>query len=185
MVQCENGAANTIPPVQMDCALGSLTPQTFSCSYTASIKLRDDGDLHTNFITDDGNATSSGEEGDCPPPSKELAILIYKNEDIIENEEMATYPSGTEISFSCIPSITGERTTWKIVCEQGTWIGRAHDCGRKRNKRFLSVNFINLHLQRMTKDCTIHHLQMVHAFSRTQIHTLSAFTMTWKLGKTT
>lgn len=131
MVQCENGAANTIPPVQMDCALGSLTPQTMSCSYTASKKNNEDED-HMNFIIDDGNSTSSDEEGDCPPPSKEVLILIYKNEDLIDNEEMSSYPSGTEISFSCIPSITGERTTWKIVCEQGHWIGRAHDCGKRQ-----------------------------------------------------
>lgn len=129
MVQCENGAASIIPPVQMDCALGSLTPMTISCSFTPK-KPKDDEHDHNNFIIDDGNVTSSAEEGDCPPPSKELAALVYKNEDVSENEEMGSYPSGTEISFSCIPSITGERTTWKIVCEQGSWIGRAHDCGK-------------------------------------------------------
>lgn len=128
MVQCENGAANSIPPVQMDCALGSLTPPVISCSFTASRKSRDDDD-RSNFIIDDGNATSSSEEGDyCGPPSKDHAMLLYKNEDIGEPEE--TYPSGTEISFSCIPSFAGERTTWKIICENGQWIGRAHDCGK-------------------------------------------------------
>ncbi|KAG5681085.1 hypothetical protein PVAND_010551 [Polypedilum vanderplanki] len=125
MVVCENGAANTIPPVQMDCALGLLTPTTVSCSFTASRKSRDDE--MNSFIVDDGNVTTSSEEGGdfCGPPSKDQAMLIYKNED---TEIDDTYPAGTEISFSCIPSITGERTTWKIVCENGHWIGRAHDC---------------------------------------------------------
>lgn len=126
MVQCENGLSNTIPPVQMDCALGSLTPQTISCSFSTSRKSRDD-DEQMNFVIDDGNLTNSIEENDCGPPSKELAMLIYKNEETTDVEE--TYPAGTEISFNCIASVTGERTTWKIICEDGSWIGRAHDCG--------------------------------------------------------
>lgn len=132
MVQCENGAApSLIPPIQMDCALGSLTPQIISCSFTPK-KSREDE--MNNFIVDDGNMTSSSEEGDCGPPSKDQAMLIYKNEDIPDVED--TYQAGTEISFSCIPSITGERTTWKIICESGHWIGRAHDCGK------IFLNFI-------------------------------------------
>lgn len=127
MVQCENSASNSaLPPSQMDCALGALTPSTVSCSFTASRKSRDE-DERTNLIIDEGNTTSS-EEDVCGPPAKELAMLIYKNEDQGDFEE-ETYPSGTEISFSCIPSITGERTTWKVICENGQWIGRAHDCG--------------------------------------------------------
>lgn len=130
MVQCDNGLANPIPPVQMDCALGSLTPQTLSCSFSTSRKSRDD-DEQPNLIIDEGNITNSIEENDCGPPSKELAMLIYKNPDktelIADVEE--TYPAGTEISFNCMESVTGERTTWKIICEDGSWIGRAHDCG--------------------------------------------------------
>lgn len=141
MVQCENGAANIIPPVQMDCALGKLTPQIISCSFSTSRKSRDD-DERTNFISDEGNLTSSMEESECGPPSKELAMLIYKNEEVAEVTEASvddheheheleeSYPSGTEISFNCIASISGERTTWKIICEDGHWIGRAHDCGK-------------------------------------------------------
>jgi hypothetical protein len=126
MVQCDNGnGANSIPPIQMDCALGSLTPQSISCSFTASRKSRDDDDK-SNFIIDEGNATSSAEEGDCGPPFRENLFLLFRNE---EAEVDETYPSGTEISFNCIPSINNERTTWKIVCENGNWIGRAHDCG--------------------------------------------------------
>lgn len=127
MVQCDNSVTNPIPPTQMDCALGSLTPSTVSCSFTASRKSRDD-DKRMNFIIDDGNFTSSAEEDVCGAPARELAMLIYKNEDQGEADEV--YPSGSEISFACIPSVTGERTTWKIICENGQWIGRAHDCGK-------------------------------------------------------
>lgn len=131
MVQCDNGLGNPIPPVQIDCALGALTPQSISCSFSTSRKSRDD-DERTNFILDEQNATSSSEEDDCGPPSRELAMLIYKNEEIpAEVEE--TYPAGTEISFNCMTSVTGERTTWKILCEEGSWIGRAHDCGEHKD----------------------------------------------------
>lgn len=126
MVQCENGEGSTSAPTQMDCALGSLTPQTINCGFSTSRKSRDD-DERTNFIVDDGNLTSSMEESECGPPSKDQAMLIYKNDETTEVED--SYPAGTEISFNCIVSITGERTTWKIVCEDGSWIGRAHDCG--------------------------------------------------------
>jgi hypothetical protein len=135
MVLCDNGGGeDTIPPAQMDCALGSLTPPSVSCSFKEKIKSRGDDDM-VSFIVDDGNMTTSSEEGDyCGPPSKDQAMLIYKNEDTSDVDD--TYPAGTEISFSCIPSISGERTTWKIVCENGHWIGRAHDCGKDQRQMF-------------------------------------------------
>lgn len=128
MVSCENGVASSIPPVQMDCALGSLTPQTISCSFTPSRKSRDDEVSLSSLVVDEGNMTNSIEENDCGPPSKDQAMLIYKNEEFGDVDE--TYPAGTEISFNCITSVSGERTTWKIICEDGSWIGRAHDCGK-------------------------------------------------------
>lgn len=131
MVQCDNGIQDPIPPTQMDCALGALTPTTISCSFTPQLrKSRDDDAI--NFIADEGNMTSSAEENECGPPAKELLMLIYKNEENVEAEgEGESYPAGTEISFNCIASgVTGERTTWKIICEDGNWIGRAHDCGK-------------------------------------------------------
>ena len=117
-----------------DCALGSLTPPSIQCGFAvASRKSRDD-DESTNFIIDGGNLTSSMEESDgreCGPPAKDQTMLIYRNEESTDSEDSSEemYPAGTEISFNCIISVTGERTTWKIVCEDGAWIGRAHECG--------------------------------------------------------
>lgn len=39
------------------------------------------------------------------------------------------YPHGTEITFRCIASIMGEKTTWKLICEQGNWVGKSFNCG--------------------------------------------------------
>ncbi len=41
------------------------------------------------------------------------------------------FQSGTEITFNCIASSAGERTTWKIICEDGQWVGRSLNCGKK------------------------------------------------------
>lgn len=40
------------------------------------------------------------------------------------------YESGSEITFNCIVGAGGVRTTWKIICDNGSWIGRSQDCGK-------------------------------------------------------
>lgn len=55
--------------------------------------------------------------------------LVYKNgEPIVDDEN--NFPDGTEVTFNCIETIMGEKTTWKIVCEDGSWIGRSLNCGQ-------------------------------------------------------
>lgn len=39
------------------------------------------------------------------------------------------FESGTEITFNCIKGAAGERTTWKVTCQDGIWSGRSFDCG--------------------------------------------------------
>lgn len=83
-------------------------------------------------IIEGGNFTISSEEEDsgkdCGPPARVQGSLVYVNgEAVIDPEE--SFPSGTEISFDCIASVTGELTTWRIVCEDGLWIGRSLNCG--------------------------------------------------------
>lgn len=51
------------------------------------------------------------------------------------------YPHGTEITFRCIATIMGEKTTWKIICEQGTWVGKSFNCG----KFFHSITYITVY----------------------------------------
>lgn len=45
------------------------------------------------------------------------------------NENNSKYNDGTEMVFKCIPGMNGLKTTWKIVCEDGSWIGKAFKCG--------------------------------------------------------
>lgn len=63
----------------------------------------------------------------CKSPQKFDEYLNYK-QDIGTTE--GGFPDGTEILFSCIPSVTGETKTWKIICENGIWVGRAVPCGK-------------------------------------------------------
>lgn len=82
-------------------------------------------------MLDGSNVTSSEDENDgrdCGPPGKIHGSLVYKNGEQIDDSEEG-FPSGTEITFDCIVSITGEQTTWKIICEDGQWIGRSMNCG--------------------------------------------------------
>uniref|UniRef100_A0A8W7PH35 Uncharacterized protein n=1 Tax=Anopheles coluzzii TaxID=1518534 RepID=A0A8W7PH35_ANOCL len=129
MIQCESGMGSA-SSVQMDCALGSLTPETINCGYISSRKSRDD-DSSSIIVLDGNNVTSSEDENDgreCGPPGKIHGSLVYKNGEQMDENSEEGFPSGTEITFDCIASITGEQTTWKIICEDGQWIGRSMNC---------------------------------------------------------
>lgn len=54
--------------------------------------------------------------------------LIYKNGEPVETDE-DNFLHGSEVTFDCIESVLGERTTWKIICENGSWIGVSLNCG--------------------------------------------------------
>lgn len=67
--------------------------------------------------------------------SQKVAITMLTFGDLSNGpEELAEdesgFESGTEITFNCIASMAGERTTWKIICEDGTWVGRSQICGK-------------------------------------------------------
>lgn len=117
-----------------DCALGSLTPETLNCGYIAASRKSRDDDSSSIIVLDGANVTSSEDENDgrdCGPPGKIHGSLVYKNGEQIDDSEEG-FHSGTEITFDCIASITGEQTTWKIICEDGLWIGRSMNCGKQR-----------------------------------------------------
>lgn len=44
-------------------------------------------------------------------------------------ERFFSFPDGTEVTFNCMASIMGEKSTWRILCEDGTWLGRSLSCG--------------------------------------------------------
>lgn len=54
---------------------------------------------------------------------------MYKNGEPVETDE-DNFPHGSEVTFNCLESILGEKTTWKIICEDGSWIGISLNCGK-------------------------------------------------------
>lgn len=55
---------------------------------------------------------------------------MCRNGEQVVGETDSGFQSGTEITFNCIASAAGERTTWKIICEDGAWVGRSLNCGK-------------------------------------------------------
>lgn len=113
-----------------DCQLGSLSPQTVSCGLY-SRKSREDlsDDSESSEHTHLAPISDVNHDGrDCGHPHRDQGSLVYsKNgEPLDEGEE--GFPSGTEVLFNCIASSAGERSTWKITCEDGFWVGRSFSC---------------------------------------------------------
>lgn len=63
----------------------------------------------------------------CGPPARVQGSLVYRDGEPI-GESDRSFPDGTEVTFNCIASIMGEKTTWRIVCEDGSWVGRSLNC---------------------------------------------------------
>lgn len=119
--------------------MGELVPSTIHCQLP-SRKSREENqsdpttDMDDSTHADESSTESSHEEergeiGECSPPSKMDGALVYRNGRPLMDVENFL-PDGTEITFNCIASTAGERTTWKIICEKGEWIGRQMNCGK-------------------------------------------------------
>ncbi|EDW76217.2 uncharacterized protein Dwil_GK14777, isoform C [Drosophila willistoni] len=137
-VRCE--LSTNANPIEMSCHKGVLTPPSIPCesglrksreelehvtpttphSKIEHNELDNDHDHHNND-TDDHDDLKM-----CGPPSLTDGALVYKNADHAEIERI--YESGTEIFFNCIPNAAGDRQTWRIVCDDGQWIGRSYNC---------------------------------------------------------
>ncbi|GFY58878.1 CUB and sushi domain-containing protein 1 [Trichonephila inaurata madagascariensis] len=77
----------------------------------------------------------------CGPPERQQNTLLYpttksrKTAGVLSDEPEGVsenqprwYAHNTEVRFNCIRGIYGEKTTWKIVCDDGNWVGGAYKC---------------------------------------------------------
>lgn len=87
-------------------------------------------DEHTGLMNGGFNRVNVESGRDCGSPARVDDALVYRNGDPVAEMESG-FQSGTEITFNCISSVAGERTTWKIICEDGAWVGRSLNCGIK------------------------------------------------------
>lgn len=87
----------------------------------------------------------------CTLPERLHNTLLYRGSTFIEPTDSASmiaaaavrrqklpyagaganryFPNGTEVLFKCLSAYSGKKTTWKIVCQDGVWVGRPHNCG--------------------------------------------------------
>ncbi|XP_037811776.1 CUB and sushi domain-containing protein 1 isoform X2 [Lucilia sericata] len=204
-VRC-NHSSSTLP-IEMTCSKGVISPQNIHCesgmrksreeiitdSMAAESKENEDNSidlshtLDTSDMEEESNSTDdhNDESKMCGPPTINEGALIYVNDKNNMKIERI-YESGTEIYFNCIPSASGERNTWKIICENGQWIGRSYNCANGtclfRNNEPNVVSFYNdLEIREdvvefppgatITSRCTdIGKFELIGSIERTCIH---------------
>ncbi|TDG44207.1 hypothetical protein AWZ03_009381 [Drosophila navojoa] len=156
-VRCE--LSTNANPIEMSCHKGVLTPPSVHCE-TGLRKSREElehvtptptthSKIEHNELDNDHHDNNTDEHGEelkmCGHPSLTDGALVYKNADHAEIE--GAYESGTEIFFNCIPNAAGDRQTWRIICDNGQWIGRSYNCENGtclfRNNEANVVSFYN------------------------------------------
>lgn len=144
-------------PSLPECRMGELVPSTIHCQLPR--RSREENQANTSSSNDEdpthadesptesSQEQTSAEEGECSPPSRIQGALVYRNGRRVVDIDNAM-PEGTVITFNCIASTAGERSTWKIICEKGEWIGRQMNCGEQsgythcqRKKLYSTPNF--------------------------------------------
>ncbi|XP_073987217.1 hig-anchoring scaffold protein isoform X2 [Rhodnius prolixus] len=108
------------------CVLGELRPTQPHCKPDPGSLYMAGGD-----ITKAGEMGSvdyiSGLRGSCGPPARIEGSLVYKKGEPLAQAER-NFPDGTEVTFNCIASIMGEKVTWTIICQDGSWLGHSLNC---------------------------------------------------------
>ncbi|GFU09299.1 uncharacterized protein NPIL_634311 [Nephila pilipes] len=59
-----------------------------------------------------------------------MATAAIRREKLPSGGSNRYFPNGTEVLFKCLSAYSGKKTTWKIVCQDGVWVGRPHNCGQ-------------------------------------------------------
>ncbi|XP_001357308.2 uncharacterized protein Hasp isoform X1 [Drosophila pseudoobscura] len=139
-VRCE--LSTNANPIEMSCHKGVLTPPSIPCE-SGMRRSREELEHatptphpkveHNELDNDHDHHDNNTDEHDhddlkmCGPPMLTDGALVYKNTDPhVDIDGM--YESGTEIFFNCIPNAAGDRQTWRIICDNGLWIGRSYNC---------------------------------------------------------
>ncbi|BFF94306.1 uncharacterized protein DMAD_11983 [Drosophila madeirensis] len=139
-VRCE--LSTNANPIEMSCHKGVLTPPSIPCE-SGMRRSREELEHatptphpkveHNELDNEHDHHDNNTDEHDhddlkmCGPPMLTDGALVYKNTEIHADIDLV-YESGTEIFFNCIPNAAGDRQTWRIICDNGLWIGRSYNC---------------------------------------------------------
>ncbi|CAN7994318.1 unnamed protein product, partial [Ixodes hexagonus] len=126
---CDDGFAPLTPPL-LRCQEGRLRPDKPGCSAAAGAPTFDRGD---GAVPPSGAsaAASSASDRACSAPERLHNALAYRSPPQDEEGDvqgLLQFPHGTEVVFRCIDGAGGERSTWKLLCEDGSWLGRPEKC---------------------------------------------------------
>ncbi|GBM03078.1 Protein lev-9 [Araneus ventricosus] len=147
---CDTDFAKAVPdPVQ--CLEQKLRPDVPKCMPVAS-KIKESNSIpleammsRTGYPPSE-TAAAAPAMNLCTLPERLHNTLLYRGSTFIEpkNSVMAKaairreklssggsnryFPNGTEVLFKCLSAYSGKKTTWKIVCQDGVWVGRPHNC---------------------------------------------------------
>ncbi|CAH2986746.1 unnamed protein product [Chilo suppressalis] len=133
-IACEAGRS---PPATLNCHLGRLQPTVHDfCRPLANLsrpRPTSEYQSGSDIVREDISELEPDIDGktvtDCGPPARVQGTLIYRDgAEVNGTLGVEGYPHGTEITFSCIASIMGEKTTWKLICEHGDWVGKSFNC---------------------------------------------------------
>ncbi|XP_045762822.1 uncharacterized protein LOC123865673 [Maniola jurtina] len=146
-IACETGRS---PPATLNCHLGRLQPTVLDfCRPLANMtrpRPTSEYQSGSDIVREDISELEPDFQGkgvvECGPPARlkgtqafrdakpwVQGTLIYRDgSEVNETVEVAGYTHGTEVTFRCIASIMGERTTWKLICEHGNWVGKSFSC---------------------------------------------------------
>ncbi|XP_063369637.1 uncharacterized protein LOC134657962 [Cydia amplana] len=152
-IACEAGRS---PPATLNCHLGRLQPTVHDfCRPLANLsrprptsEFQSGSDIVREDVSDLEPDLEGKAVAECGPPARVQGTLIYRDGAEVNGTQIKEgYPHGTEITFKCIASIMGEKTTWKLICEHGHWVGKSFNCEEieAQNEELLNNNSCTYH----------------------------------------
>ncbi|XP_064088852.1 sushi, von Willebrand factor type A, EGF and pentraxin domain-containing protein 1-like isoform X5 [Macrobrachium nipponense] len=130
---CEDGWLVNVP--QITCHLGNFLPEQPSCvtpeqathighRLPQPMKLLS---FSESDVSLGGDITSidfmTRQHSSCSPPTQIQGTVIFKNGQPLDEGERR-FPDGSEVTFNCIANTMGEKSTWTLRCEDGSWVGQ-------------------------------------------------------------
>ncbi|XP_054709581.1 sushi, von Willebrand factor type A, EGF and pentraxin domain-containing protein 1-like [Uloborus diversus] len=139
-IRCSEGSLRPVPPSCQHHSIKSLTFVSPDGVQETDIRYRQPDGVSGNPSV---NNPSAAGYRPCGPPERLQNTLLYptskqrgsgmlsdadNSSPTAEGNTARWFAHNTEIRFNCIRGIYGEKTTWKIVCEDGNWVGGAYKC---------------------------------------------------------
>ncbi|KAH7983928.1 hypothetical protein HPB52_015378 [Rhipicephalus sanguineus] len=143
---CDEPHLRQWPPSPLRCRMGRLQPAPPTCLPPPQTPSAAGSGLGAASPGPPSGGDAVPRRATSPPPSDRPCsaperlhnALAFRSSSPSRSEEedgeedsrgLLQFPHGTEVVFRCIDSAGGgERSTWKLLCEDGSWLGRPEKC---------------------------------------------------------